>query len=218
MARWGAPPLRFGHPEPLLTTESAVMTTTEQDVAVPGEAAGADPTANLWLHFSRMGAYRDTPPPVIVRGRGAEVFDDRGRRDLDGLSGLFVVQAGHGRRVLAEAAARQAEELAFFPLWSYAHPAAIELSQRLAAAAPGDLDRVFFTTGGSEAVETAWKLAKQYFKLTGQPQKTKIVSRAVAYHGTTHGALSITGIPALKQVFEPLVPGSIRVPNTNTYR
>ena len=194
------------------------MTTTEQDVAAPGPPVGVDATANLWLHFSRMGAYRDSPPPVMVRGRGAEVFDDRGRRDLDGLSGLFVVQAGHGRRVLAEAAARQAEELAFFPLWSYAHPAAIELSQRLAAAAPGDLDRVFFTTGGSEAVETAWKLAKQYFKLTGKPQKTKVVSRAVAYHGTTHGALSITGIPALKQVFEPLVPGSIRVPNTNTYR
>ena len=194
------------------------MTTTEQDVAASGQPVGADPTANLWLHFSRMGAYRDTPPPVIVRGRGAEVFDDRGRRYLDGLAGLFVVQAGHGRRVLAEAAARQAEELAFFPLWSYAHPAAIELSQRLAAAAPGDLDRVFFTTGGSEAVETAWKAAKQYFKLTGKPQKTKVISRAVAYHGTTHGALSITGIPAVKQVFEPLVPGSVRVPNTNLYR
>ncbi|MGY1707432.1 aspartate aminotransferase family protein [Geodermatophilus sp. SYSU D00697] len=194
------------------------MTTTEQDVTAPGQPVGAEATANLWLHFSRMGAYRDTPPPVIVRGRGAELFDDRGRRYLDGLSGLFVVQAGHGRRALAEAAARQAEELAFFPLWSYAHPAAIELSQRLAAAAPGDLNRVFFTTGGSEAVETAWKAAKQYFKLTGKPGKTKVISRAVAYHGTTHGALSITGVPALKEVFEPLVPGSVRVPNTNLYR
>ena len=165
-----------------------------------------------------MGAYRDTPPPVIVRGEGASIFDDRGRRYLDGLAGLFVVQAGHGRRVLAEAAAKQAAELAFFPLWSYAHPAAIELSQRLAAAAPGDLNRVFFTTGGGEAVETAWKAAKQYFKLTGKPMKTKVISRAVAYHGTTQGALSITGIPALKEVFEPLVPGTFRVPNTNFYR
>ncbi|TFV53916.1 aspartate aminotransferase family protein [Geodermatophilus sp. DF01-2] len=194
------------------------MTTTEQDVTALDQPIGADATANLWLHFTRMGAYRDTPPPVIVRGRGAEIFDDRGRRYLDGLAGLFVVQAGHGRRVLAEAAARQAEELAYFPLWSYAHPAAIELSQRLAAATPGDLDRVFFTTSGSEAVETAWKVAKQYFKLTGKPQKTKVISRAVAYHGTTHGALSITGIPAIKQVFEPLVPGSVRVANTNLYR
>jgi adenosylmethionine-8-amino-7-oxononanoate aminotransferase len=194
------------------------MTTTEQHVPAPGQPLGADATANLWLHFSRMGAYRDTPPPVIVRGEGAEIFDDRGRRYLDGLAGLFVVQAGHGRRVLAEAAARQAEQLAFFPLWSYAHPAAIELSQRLAAAAPGDLNRVFFTTGGGEAVETAWKAAKQYFKLTGKPDKTKVISRAVAYHGTTQGALAITGVPALKEVFEPLVPGASHVANTNLYR
>ncbi|HET6391970.1 MAG TPA: aspartate aminotransferase family protein, partial [Blastococcus sp.] len=194
------------------------MTTTEQDVPGPDSPFGAEAARNLWLHFSRMGGYAENPPPVIVRGEGARIFDDRGRAYLDGLAGLFVVQAGHGRRVLAEAAARQAEQLAFFPLWSYAHPAAIELSQRLAAATPGDLNRVFFTTGGGEAVETAWKAAKQYFKLVGKPQKTKVISRAVAYHGTTQGALSITGIPALKEAFEPLVPGTFRVPNTNIYR
>jgi adenosylmethionine-8-amino-7-oxononanoate aminotransferase len=155
---------------------------------------------------------------VIVRGEGTSIYDDRGRRYLDGLAGLFVVQAGHGRESLAEAAARQARELAFFPVWGYAHPPAIELSQRLAAAAPGDLNRVFFTSGGGEAVETAWKAAKQYFKLTGKPGKTKAISRAVAYHGTTHGALSITGVPAIKELFEPLVPGTVRVPNTNVYR
>jgi adenosylmethionine-8-amino-7-oxononanoate aminotransferase len=193
------------------------MTTTEQDVAQAGRVSARD-AAHLWMHFSRMGAHRDTPPPVIVRGEGARIVDDRGRSYLDGLSGLFVVQAGHGRRVLAEAAARQAEQLAYFPIWSYAHPTAIELAQRLAAAAPGDLDRVFFTTGGGEAVETAWKAAKQYFKLVGKPLKTKVISRAVAYHGTTQGALSITGVPALKEVFEPLVPGTFRVPNTNFYR
>ena len=100
---------------------------------------------------------------------------------------------------LAEAAAKQASELAFFPLWSYAHPTAIELAERVAGYAPGDLNRVFFTTGGGEAVETAWKLAKNYFKLTGKPMKHKVISRAIAYHGTTQGALSITGLPALKQ-------------------
>src|SRR3954466_11908714 len=194
------------------------MTTTEQDVTTSGSPFGRDAADNLWLHFSRMSAYADAPPPVIVRGEGARIFDDRGRSYLDGLAGLFVVQAGHGRRVLAQAAAKQAEQPAFFPIWSYAHPAAIELSQRLAAAAPGDLNRVFFTTGGSEAVETAWKAAKQYFKLIGKPGKTKVISRSIAYHGTTHGALSITGVPALKEVFEPLVPGSLRVPNTNIYR
>ena len=192
------------------------MTTTEQDVPGPGSRAGA--ADNLWLHFARMGAYRDTPPPVIVRGEGARIYDDRGRSYIDGVAGLFVVQAGHGRRELAEVAARQAEQLAFFPLWSYAHPSAIELAQRLAAEAPGDLNRVFFTTGGSEAVESAWKVAKQYFKLIGKPGKTKVISRAVAYHGTTQGALSITGVPALKQAFEPLVPGAFHVPTTNTYR
>src|SRR5699024_858539 len=137
---------------------------------------------------------------------------------LDGLAGLFVVQAGHGRAELAEAAAKQAGELAFFPLWSYAHPGAVELAARLADHAPGQLNRVFFTTGGGEAVETAWKLAKQYFKLTGQPTKHKVISRAIAYHGTPQGALSITGLPSMKAPFEPLVPSTFRVPNTNFYR
>src|SRR4051812_9413342 len=113
---------------------------------------------------------------------------------------------------------RPAEQLAFFPLWSYAHPQAVGLAERLAELAPGDLNRVFFTTGGGEAVETAWKVAKQYFKLVGKPLKTKVISRAVAYHGTPHGALSITGIPAAKEMFEPLVPGAFKVANTNFYR
>lgn len=104
------------------------------------------------------------------------------------------------------------------PVWSYAHPKAVEPAERLAHYAPGDLNKVFFTTGGGEAVETAWKLAKQYFKLTGKPTKYKVISRAVAYHGTPQGALSITGLPALKAPFEPLVPGAYKVPNTNIYR
>ena len=173
---------------------------------------------HLWLHFARMSTYETSPMPVIVRGEGPWIWDSHGRRYLDGLSGLFVVQAGHGRRELATAAARQAAELAFFPLWSYAHPQAIELADRLADLAPGDLNRVFFTTGGGEAVESAWKVAKQFFKLKGKPGKHKVISRAVAYHGTTHGALAITGIPEMKQDFEPLAPGGFRVPNTNIYR
>ena len=112
------------------------------------------------------------------------------------LAGLFVSQLGHGRRELVEAGAKQAGELAFFPLWSYAHPTAIQLAERLATMTPGDLNRIFFTSGGGEAVESAWKLAKNYFKLVGKPLKHKVISRAVAYHGTTQGALSITGLPA----------------------
>jgi adenosylmethionine-8-amino-7-oxononanoate aminotransferase len=172
---------------------------------------------HLWMHFTRHGD-ASTEIPTIVRGEGAYIYDSHDRRYLDGLAGLFVVQAGHGRTELAEAARKQAEKLAFFPIWSYAHPGAIDLAERVAGYAPGDLNRVFFTTGGGEAVESAWKLAKNYFKLTGRPGKHKVISRAIAYHGTPHGALSITGLPGLKAPFEPLVPSTFRVPNTNLYR
>jgi hypothetical protein len=173
---------------------------------------------HLWMHFTRMSSYEKGDVPTIVRGDGAYIWDANGRRYLDGLAGLFVVQVGHGRLELAEAAYKQAAELAYFPIWSYAHPKAVELANRLAALAPGDLGRVFFTSGGGEAVESAWKLAKQYFKLTGKPAKHKVITRSIAYHGTTHGALSLTGLPGLKAPYEPLVPSTFRVPNTNFYR
>jgi hypothetical protein len=173
---------------------------------------------HLWMHFSRLATYKTHEVPVIVRGEGAYVWDQHGKRYLDGLAGLFTSQIGHGRQELAEAGAKQAGTLAYFPLWTYAHPRAIELAERISSYTPGDLNRVFFTSGGSEAVESAWKLARQYFRLTGQPQRTKVVSRNIAYHGTTMGALSITGIPDLRTPFEPLVPGAIKVPNTNFYR
>lgn len=173
---------------------------------------------HLWMHFTRHGSYRDADVPVMVRGEGVHLYDSQGKRYLDALAGLFVNQLGHGREDLAEAAAKQARELAFMPLWSYAHPTAVEAAQRVAGFAPGDLNRVFFTSGGGEAVETAWKLAKNFFKLTGKPMKHKVISRTIAYHGTSQGALSITGLPLLKQQFEPLVPSTFRVPNTNIYR
>ncbi|MCW2724669.1 MAG: aspartate aminotransferase family protein [Frankiales bacterium] len=200
---------------PQLTSGSRPAPDARPDAA----ALSASARDHLWMHFTRHSTYEaGGEVPVIVRGDGAYIWDSNGRRYLDGLSGLFVVQAGHGRVELAKAAFEQASDLAFFPIWSYAHPKAVELAERLAAYAPGDLNRVFFTTGGGEAVESAWKVAKQYFKLTGKPMKTKVISRAVAYHGTPHGALSITGIPDLKKYFEPLVPGAIKVPNTNFYR
>jgi len=199
------------------------MTTTSADVdPMPDHydaaALSASAHEHLWMHFTRVSSYAASPVPTIVKGDGVRIWDANGKPYLDGLAGLFVVQAGHGRVELAEAAYRQASELAFFPIWSYAHPKAIELAERLAGYAPGDLNKVFFTTGGGEAVETAWKLAKQYFKLQGKPLKTKVISRSIAYHGTPHGALSITGVPAMKQMFEPLVPGALKVPNTNFYR
>jgi adenosylmethionine-8-amino-7-oxononanoate aminotransferase len=172
---------------------------------------------HLWMHFTRMGSFADQDVPVIARGEGPYVYDEHGNRYLDGLSALFCVNLGHGRTELGEAAARQVEELDFYIIWSYAHPRAIELAERIAALAPGDLNRVLFTNSGSEAVESAIKLARAYHQRTGNPRKTKFLSREVAYHGTTLGALQATGIPALRTDFEPLVPGGIKAPNTNSY-
>jgi adenosylmethionine-8-amino-7-oxononanoate aminotransferase len=167
------------------------------------------------MHFTRMGSYRDHEVPVIVRGEGCYVFDEHGKRYLDGLSALFCVNAGHGRAELGEAAARQARELGFYINWSYAHPPAIELAARIADLAPGDLNRVFFTSGGSEAVESAWKLARNYHHVRGESKRTKLIARELAYHGTTFGALAATGSP-LRAQFEPSPGGT--VPNTNSYR
>ena len=190
-----------------IVSETSETSTTDLD---------AKANRHLWGHFARHG--EGITPTVITRGEGVHIWDSKGNKYIDGLSGLFVVQAGHGRAELAEAAAKQAESLAFFPLWSFATPPAIELAERLAGYTPGDLNRVFFTTGGGEAVESAWKLAKQYFKLTGKPGKYKVMSRSIAYHGTPQGALAITGIPTFKAPFDPPTPGGFRVPNTNFYR
>jgi adenosylmethionine-8-amino-7-oxononanoate aminotransferase len=174
---------------------------------------------HLWMHFSRMGAYGPGHDvPIIVRGDGCYVWDDHGNRYLDGLSALFCVNIGHGRADVAQAGADQARELGFFTTWSYAHPRAIELAAKIASLAPGDLNRIFFTSGGGESVESALKLARQYHKLTGHPNKTKVIAREIAYHGTTMGALAATGVTALRQPFEPFTPGGCHVPNTNAYR
>jgi adenosylmethionine-8-amino-7-oxononanoate aminotransferase len=174
---------------------------------------------HLWMHFSRMGAYEDgAEVPIIVRGDGCYVFDQHGKRYLDGLSSLFCTNIGHGRADVAQAGADQAKELGFFTNWSYAHPRAIELAAKISELAPGDLNRVFFTSGGSEAVESALKLARQYHKLRGNGTKYKVIARETAYHGTTMGCLTATGIPGLRAPFEPLPAGGCHVPNTNTYR
>lgn len=171
---------------------------------------------HLWMHFSRLGS----PAEIRIweRGEGCRVWDTNGREYLDALSGLFTVQVGHGRHELAAAAAKQAETLEYFPIWTYGHIPAIKLAARLSDLAPADLNRVFFTTGGSEAVESAWKLARQYFRTKGEGQRHKVIARDTAYHGTTMGALSITGVPALRTPFEPLTPGGVHVANTNSYR
>jgi adenosylmethionine-8-amino-7-oxononanoate aminotransferase len=172
---------------------------------------------HLWLHFTRMGGYQQTEIPVIVRGEGCYLEDANGKRYLDALAGLFAVNIGYSYgEEIGQAALEQMRELPFYTNWSYAHPRAIELAAEVASLAPGNLNRVFFVSGGSEAVESAWKLARQYHAARGE-RRWKAISRNVAYHGTTMGALSINGIPALRTPFEPLVPEVVHVRNTNRY-
>jgi adenosylmethionine-8-amino-7-oxononanoate aminotransferase len=194
------------------------MASTEQAARTGQSTLQELAKRHLWMHFTRMSAYDEADVPIIVRGDGCYVWDEHGNRYLDALSALFCVNIGHGRADVAQAGADQAKDLGFYTTWSYAHPPAIELAARIASLAPGDLNRVFFTSGGSEAVESAYKLARQYHKLTGNPNKTKLIAREIAYHGTSLGALSATGITSLRTPFEPLTPGGHHVPNTNTYR
>jgi adenosylmethionine-8-amino-7-oxononanoate aminotransferase len=180
------------------------------------EASG--PLDHLWLHFTEMGGYADPADlQVIVRGDGCYLEDSRGRRYLDALAGLFCVNVGYGYgEEMGEAAAAQMRELPFAINWTFAHPRAIELAAEIASVAPGDLNRAFFVSGGSEAVEAAWKLARQYHAARGE-RRWKAVARRVAYHGTTMGALSITGCTELRTPFEPLVPDVVHVANTNRF-
>ena len=193
----------------MATTEQSQTTSSLQTLA----------RRHLWMHFTRMGAYDDAHEiPILTRGEGCYVWDEHDNRYLDGLSALFCVNIGHGRADIAQAGADQAGELGFYTNWSYAHPRCIELAARIATLTPGDLNRVFFTSGGGEAVESALKVSRQFHKLNGKPNKTKVIARDIAYHGTTLGALSATGITGLREPFEPLTPGGCHVPNTNVYR
>jgi adenosylmethionine-8-amino-7-oxononanoate aminotransferase len=198
---------------------------------------------HLWMHFTRMAGFRDADVPIIVRGDGCYLEDASGKRYLDALAGLFSVNIGYSfGEEIGQAALEQMRELPFYTNWTYAHPRAIELATEVASLAPGDLNRVFFVSGGSEAVESAWKLARQYYLARGDkrlravgstperdhdavaanlatpPRRYKAITRQTAYHGTTLGALSLTGIPAIRMPFEPLVAEVRNVRNTNRYR
>ena len=197
---------------------------------------------HLWLHFTRMGGGR-TDIPVIVRGEGCYLWDSAGKRYIDGLAGLYSVNVGYSYgEEIGQAALAQMRELPFYTNWSHTHPRAIELAAEIASLAPGDLNRVFFVSGGSEAVESAWKLARQYYLARGgkhraalaaepevihdallaattqRPHRYKAIARHVAYHGSTLGALALNGIPAIRMPFEPLVPEVRHVRNTSRFR
>jgi len=169
---------------------------------------------HLFPHFTRGSVWRDEDLPVIVRGEGCHLYDDRGRRWLDGLAGLFCVNIGHGRQDIPAAATKQMERLAYWTNWSAAHPSSVEAATLIAGLAPGDLEKVFLVSSGSEAAESAIKFCRQYHVSQGQPQRTTIISREMSYHGTTLGALAVTGIPKFKAPFGPLMPGVRHVPHT----
>ena len=176
---------------------------------------------NLWLHFTRTNDWLGEQPtvPVLDRGEGCYVWDVTGKRYLDGLSALFCAQVGYGRPEMPAAAARQMERLPFATNWTIAHQPALDLAAALAERFPGDLEHAFFVNSGSEAVEAALKLARQYHLANGQPQRTKVISRLYAYHGTTLGALGVTGLESLRAPFAPLLaPVNRYAPNTNRYR
>jgi adenosylmethionine-8-amino-7-oxononanoate aminotransferase len=171
---------------------------------------------HLLLHFSKQGI---DDLLVLERGEGPYVFDTKGQRHIDALSSLFCSQLGYSYgEEMAAAAAAQLTTLAFNTNWGTAHPAAIELAARLAAVAPPGMERVFFTSGGSEAVEAAWKLAREHFLALGQPQRKKAIARNIAYHGVTLGALSFTGVPKFKEPFAPAPIDVTHVSNTNMFR
>ena len=169
-------------------------------------AANPADLRHLVLHFTKGSAWSNGSVPIYTKGEGCYLWDDEGRRYLDGLAGLFVVQIGHGRRDIADAMGAQASTLAYTPSWSAAHPTTIEAAKLIAGLAPGDLDSVFFVSSGSEAVESAIKFAREYHTSQGNPGRTRVISRINAYHGTTMGALSATGLEAIRAPFKPLLP------------
>jgi adenosylmethionine-8-amino-7-oxononanoate aminotransferase len=176
---------------------------------------------HLLMHFTRNGAFGPDGNRLLVleRGEGPYVFDTDGNRYLDGLSSLFCCQIGYSfGEEMASVVGEQMSTLSFNTNWGTAHPPAIRLAAALAERAPGDINRVFFTSGGSESVETAWKIVRQHFLAKGEPQRTKAVSREIAYHGVTLGALSFTGVRPMKEPFGAAPIPVVRVPNTNAFR
>lgn len=170
---------------------------------------------HLVPHFTKGSAWQSPELPVIDRGEGCYVWDTNGNRYLDGLAGLFCTNIGHGRADIAAAAAKQMEALAFYPNWGFASPPTIEAASMIAEVAPGDISEIFFVNSGSEAVESALKLARNYHVARGDTSRYKVIARDWAYHGTTLGALSVTAIPKFRDPFLPMLWDGVRhVSNT----
>ncbi len=174
---------------------------------------------HMLLNFTDMSRFAETDLPIFVRGEGCHVYDAHGRKFIDGLSGLFCTNLGHSFGAeIGEVAKKQLSELVYTPSWTLSHPSAIELAEQIASHAPEGMEHVFFTNSGSEAVESAWKIARQWHAANGEPQRRKAIARRYAYHGTTLGALSFTGYAAARAPFEPLAVPTNHVSPTYAYR
>lgn len=201
-------------------------TITEPEVIAAHAAAYDDPIEkealeHVWIHSAnyvelaeRQGLH------VFDRGKGSMLYDVHGNEWIDGIAGLWVVNAGHGRREIGDAMAEQAGKLAYVSASSYTTVPAVQLAEMIAELTPGDLNRVFFCSGGSEAVESALKIAKQVQALRGFPKRYKIIARRGSYHGATFGAMSLTtgNRPMVERYFGPLMAGVVHVPSPNHYR
>ncbi len=190
-----------------MTATWDTATLMEQDIAHM-----LHPVTNLLRH-------RENGPLIIARGEGSTVWDTDNRAYIDGFAGLWNVNVGHGRAVLGEVASEQMTRLAFQPtFFGLATPPAINLATKLASLYPGAINHFQFTSGGAESNETAIKIARYYWAIGGQPNKVKIISRLMGYHGIALGALAATGIPAYWQDFGPLAPGFVHVSAPHVYR
>lgn len=174
---------------------------------------------HVWIHTANWVDIAEKQGlKVFDRGDGARLYDVDGREYLDGISGLWVVNAGHGRAEIGEAMKEQAARLAYVSAASYTNVPAVALAEQIAELAPGDLQRVFFCSGGSEAVESAIKIAKQVQAMRGFPRRYKVIARRGGYHGATHGAMSLTSSQYNEKYFGPFMYGVYHVPSPNNYR
>jgi adenosylmethionine-8-amino-7-oxononanoate aminotransferase len=193
--------------------------TGNEEVATSRHELEATAIRHLWPHSNDVewDELTERGLRVFASGQGSTLTDVQGRTYIDGLAGLFLVNVGHGRAEIGEAMAAQASTLAYTAASNSANPASVKLAEKIASITPGDLDRVFFCSGGSEAVETALKIAKQAQVLRGFPKRYKVICRRGSYHGQTFGAMSLTS-SASERYFGPFMAGVSKVPSPNHYR
>src|SRR5450755_1343517 len=177
------------------------MATSKANVASATVPNDLEP---YWMPFTANRAFK-ARPRLVVRAKDMHYFTAEGRKLIDGSAGLWCTNAGHNRDPIVAAIQRQAAEMDYAPAFQFAHPKAFELAARVAALASGDLDHVFFCNSGSEAVDTALKIARAYHRVRGDGGRTRFIGRAKGYHGVGWGGLSVSGLGHQRRDFTPLL-------------